>query len=162
MTMPWDCRSWILSPGQQEVDANGKEIRISPRDCDRVFVDITAYNSRVYYMEGELYVPGRLPFTGNEHVLDVIHFAGGLRSTADRSKIRLIRSFPKGSPVQVLPIDYEEITMGTDNSTNYQILPTIAWSFRESVTRSTPKPESGAKCPRLAGPERRRVSAAVR
>src|SRR5262249_36203084 len=56
-------------------------------------------------------------------VLDVIHYAGGLLPSADRSKIRLVRSFPKGSPVQVLPIDYEEISMGTDSSTDYQILP---------------------------------------
>ena len=61
--------------------------------------------------------------TGGETVLDAIHFAGGLLPSADQSKIRLIRSYPKGSPVQVLPINYEEITMGTDSSTNYQILP---------------------------------------
>ena len=96
---------------------------IEPKNSDRVFVDVTAYNSRFYYIEGEVNAPGRLPFTGGEQVLDVIHFAGGVRLTADTSKIRLIRSYPKGSPVQVLPIDYDEITMGTDASTNYQILP---------------------------------------
>jgi len=109
--------------GKTKVDAEGKEIRIDPKDSDRVFLDVTAYNSRQYYIEGEVYAPGRLPFTGGERVLDIIHFAGGLRSAADRNRIRLIRSFPKGSPVQVLPIDYEEITMGTDASSNYQILP---------------------------------------
>jgi hypothetical protein len=39
------------------------------------------------------------------------------------ARLQLIRSFPKGSPVQVLPIDYHEIAMGTDSSTNYEILP---------------------------------------
>ncbi len=128
--------------GEPKIDRNGKEVRIDPQDIDRVFVDVTAYNSRYYYMEGELYAPGRLPFTGKEHVLDVIHFAGGLRSSADRNKIRLIRGFPKGSPVQVLPIDYEEITMGTDDSTNYQILP----NDRLVVPRMAGKvnPQSGA------------------
>jgi hypothetical protein len=85
--------------------------------------------------------PGRLPFTGGEKVLDVIHFAGGLLPTADRTKIRLIRSFPPGSPVQVLPIDYEEITMGTDPATNYQIVPNdrlvVPRDFQESTSAGT-------------------------
>src|SRR5262249_34332523 len=85
--------------------------------------EVTAYNSGHYYIEGEVATPGRLPFTGSERVLDVIHFAGGLLPWADAGKIKLIRSFPKGSPVQVLPIDYEEIAMGADSSTNYEIMP---------------------------------------
>ena len=110
--------------GQKVIDpATGKPKMIDPKDTDRVFVDVTAYNSRNYYVEGDVYYPGRLAYTGNESVLDVIHFVGGIMPTADRSKIRLIRSFPKGSPVKVLAIDFEEITMGTDSSTNYQILP---------------------------------------
>jgi polysaccharide biosynthesis/export protein len=68
-------------------------------------------------------IPGTLPYTGNATVLDVIHFAGGVLPSADRSRIRLIRSFPKGSPVEVLPINYDEVVMGTDSSTNYQFLP---------------------------------------
>ena len=94
-----------------------------PKITDKVFVDVTAYNSAAYYVEGDVALPGKLPYTGNETVLDVIHYAGGLLPTADRSKIRLIRSYPKGSPVQVLPIDYDEVVMGTDSSTNYQFLP---------------------------------------
>jgi polysaccharide biosynthesis/export protein len=104
-------------------DLNGKPAMIDPKDSDRVFVDITAYNSRNYYVEGDVYYTGRLPFTGGDTVLDVLHYAGGVMPSADRSKIRLIRSYPKGSPVQVLPIDYDEITMGTDSSSNYQIMP---------------------------------------
>ena len=77
----------------------------------------------MYYVEGDIYYPSRLPYTGNDSVLDVIHYVGGIMPSADRSKIRLIRSFPKGSPAKVLPIDFEEITMGTDSSTNYPMLP---------------------------------------
>jgi polysaccharide biosynthesis/export protein len=109
--------------GRNKVDETGKVITIDPKDSDRVFVDVTAYNSRCYYVEGEVSSPGRLPVTGSDRVLDVMHYAGGPLPSADRSKIKLIRSFPKGSPVQVLPIDYEEITMGTDSSTNYEIMP---------------------------------------
>jgi polysaccharide biosynthesis/export protein len=109
---------------EPRIDPNTKKpMTIDPKESSTVFVDVTAYNSRYYYVEGEAAIPSRLIYTGNETVLDVIHYVGGLLPTADRSKIRLIRSFPKGSRVQVLPIDYEEITMGTDSSTNYQMLP---------------------------------------
>ncbi len=84
---------------------------------------MTAYNSQNYYILGEVSRPGRLPYTGGDTVLDLVQFAGGLLPTADKSKIRLIRSYPKGSPARVLPIDYDEIAMGTDSSTNYPILP---------------------------------------
>jgi RNA polymerase sigma factor (sigma-70 family) len=119
--------------GEPKTDKEGRSILLEAKDTNRVFVDVTAYNSRNYYVEGEVSAPGRLPFTGGERVLDVIHFAGGVLRTADTSKIKLIRSYPKGSPVQVLPIDYEEVTMGTDPSTNYQILP----SDRIVVPRSS-------------------------
>ncbi|MFI5457774.1 MAG: sigma-70 family RNA polymerase sigma factor [Isosphaerales bacterium] len=115
-----------LHPGTDEpmIDEKTKEpVKFDPRKSSTVFVDVTAYNSKQYYVQGDVQSPGRLAYTGGETVLDVLQFAGGLLPTADRSKIRLIRSFPKGSPIQVLPIDYEEISMGTDSSTNYQILP---------------------------------------
>jgi protein involved in polysaccharide export with SLBB domain len=109
--------------GEPKSDNSGQPRTIDAKKCDRVFVDVTAYNSRFYYVEGEIASPDRFPFTGGERVLDVIHFAGGLLPWADQGKIQLIRSFPKGSPVQVLPINYQEIAMGTDSSTNYDILP---------------------------------------
>ncbi len=84
---------------------------------------MTAYNSQCDYILGEVLIPGRLPYTGGDTVLDLIQYAGGLLPTADQSRIRLIRSFPKGSPARVLPVNYEEIAMGTDSSTNYAILP---------------------------------------
>ena len=110
--------------GKPVIDEKTKRpVMIDPKDCNTVFVDVTAYNSEYYYVQGDVQIPGRLNYTGGETVLDVLQFVGSLLPSADRAKIRLIRSFPKGSPVQVLPIDYEEITMGTDSSTNYQILP---------------------------------------
>jgi polysaccharide biosynthesis/export protein len=106
------------------IDEVTKDPRLlDPKDTDKVFVDVTGYNSGVYYVQGDVSMPARLAYTGNDTVLDVIHYVGGLLPSADRSKIRLIRSFPKGSAVTVLPIDYEEIAMGTDHSTNYKVLP---------------------------------------
>jgi protein involved in polysaccharide export with SLBB domain len=109
--------------GRIHKDPRGGLVVKDPKDTDRVFVDVTAYNSQNYYILGEVQIPGRLPHTGGDTVLDVVQYAGGLLPTADKSRIRLIRSFPKGSPARVLPVDYEEIAMGTDSSTNYAILP---------------------------------------
>ncbi len=104
-------------------DADGSLIVKDPRQTDRVFVDVTGYNSQKYYILGEVVMPGRLPYTGGDTVLDLVQYAGGLLPTADKGRIRLIRTFPKGSPARVLPVNYEEIAMGTDSSTNYAILP---------------------------------------
>ena len=109
--------------GEIKRDSNGRMVVIDPKDTDRVFVNVTAYNSQHDYILGAVNYPGSLPYTGGDTVLDLVQYAGGLLPSADKSRIRLIRSFPKGSPARVLPIDYEEITMGTDSSTNYAILP---------------------------------------
>jgi polysaccharide biosynthesis/export protein len=110
--------------GETVIDPSTRKPKmIVPKDSNRVLVDLTAYNSQVYYIEGDVYYPSRLSYTGNDTVLDVLHYVGGIMPSADRSQIRLVRSYPKGSPAKVLPIDYEEITMGTDSTTNYQLLP---------------------------------------
>ena len=44
----------------------GEVLPIEPKDTDRVFVDVTAYNSKVYYVQGDVAQPGRLPITGND------------------------------------------------------------------------------------------------
>jgi polysaccharide export outer membrane protein len=110
--------------GEPVIDpSTGKPRTREPKDTNTVCVDVTAYNSQNYYVQGDVLIPGRMPFTGNETVLDVINFAGGLLPTADRAHVKLIRSYPKGSPIEVLPVDYEEVTMGTDASTNYTMMP---------------------------------------
>ncbi len=55
---------------------------VDPRDTDRVFVDVTAYNSKNYYVLGDVLVPGKMPITGNETVLDALQYAQGLLPTA--------------------------------------------------------------------------------
>ncbi len=111
--------------GLVELDPEtGRQTRtIKPGDSDRVFVDVTAYNSRFYYVEGQVGSPGRFPFTGSERVLDAIHLAGGPLTRSPHVKVRLMRTFPREKPLQVIPVDLEEITVGTDTSTNYDILP---------------------------------------
>ena len=83
----------------------------------------------------------------------MIHYAGDPLPWADRGKIRLIRSFPKGSPVQVLPVDYEEITMGTDQSTNHEIKPGDRIVVPRDPRISRPLPSSPQGPHSATGPE---------
>jgi RNA polymerase sigma factor (sigma-70 family) len=92
------------------------------KDTDRVFVDVTAYNSKNYYVQGAVRSPGILVITGHETVLDAVSYAGGLTPQADHDKVVLYRKGKDGG-LQRLPIDIDQITMGDDPSTNYQLLP---------------------------------------
>ena len=104
-------------------DANGEPVMIDPKESDRVFVDVTAYNSKYYYVQGEFQTPGKLPVTGNERVLDAISYSNGLTSSADRDQVFLYRMPADGRPAQTMKIDVEQIMLGDDLSTNYQLLP---------------------------------------
>jgi polysaccharide export outer membrane protein len=105
-------------------DAKGEPVRVEPRDSDRVFVDVTAYNSKNYYILGDVAVPGKLPITGNETVLDAINYANGLMPTAAPQNIRLVRPAPPGACCeQILPVNLAAITSGGDPTTNYQLMP---------------------------------------
>jgi polysaccharide biosynthesis/export protein len=135
--------------GETVIDPSTRKPKmIDPKDCNSVFVDLTTYNSQNYYVEGDVYFPSRIHCTGNDTVLDVLHYVGGIMPSADRSQIRLVRSYPKGSPAKVLPIDYEEITMGTDSSTNYSMLP----NDRLVVPRRSDDTSQTATSPRTSPP----------
>jgi len=110
-----------------------------PKDSDRVFVDVTAYNSKNYYVLGDVLIPGKLPITGNETVLDAIEYAGGLMPTAAPQNIRLVRPAPPGACCeQVLPVNLAAITSGGDPTTNYQILPNDRIVvYRDPIVRFT-------------------------
>jgi protein involved in polysaccharide export with SLBB domain len=95
----------------------------APEKTDRVFVDVTAYNSKNYYVEGDVGTPGRLPSTGNETVLDALNFAGGLIATAEPNAIRLVRPARGGKPARVYKVDLEAIRDKGDLTANYQIFP---------------------------------------
>jgi polysaccharide export outer membrane protein len=107
-----------------KVDANGEIVLKDPKDTDRVFVDVTAYNSKNYYVLGDVLIPGKLPITGNETVLDALEYAGGLLPTAAPQNIRLVRPAPPGACCeQTLPVNLAAITNGGDPTTNYQLMP---------------------------------------
>ncbi len=92
-----------------------------------VFVDVLAYNSKVYYIVtqgggfGDNVV--RAPVTGNETVLDAVAGIGGI-SQVSSTKIWIARPAPNGVGCeQILPINWEEITRGASTATNYQLMP---------------------------------------
>jgi polysaccharide biosynthesis/export protein len=93
-----------------------------------VQVDVLAYNSKVIYIisdgagSGESVV--RVPFTGNDTVLDVMSKVDGLSEVAARNNIWLARPGPHGSEVtQKMYVDWRGITQDAVTTTNYQLLP---------------------------------------
>jgi polysaccharide biosynthesis/export protein len=92
-----------------------------------VAVDVQAYNSKLVYVildgggAGQQVV--RLPFTGNETVLDAVAQVNGLAPVSSTNHIWVARPAPAGGPHQVLPVDWRAVTALADTGTNYQLLP---------------------------------------
>ncbi len=107
---------------------NAVEAKLAEKlEQPEVFVDVLAYNSKVYYVvtQGGGFGDNvsRLPITGNETVLDAVAALGGL-SQLSSTKIWIARPAPNGVGCeQVLPIDWNDITAGASTATNYQLLP---------------------------------------
>ena len=125
--------------GLIEQDEEGNFIEVEPKDSNRVFVDVTAYNSKNYYVQGDVAAPGKLPITGNETVLDAINYAGGLIPTASPQNIRLVRPAPTGACCeQTLPVNLAAIISGGDPTTNYQLMPGDRLVvYRDPIVRAT-------------------------
>lgn len=92
-----------------------------------VYVDVLAYNSKLYYVItqgggfGDNVV--RLPITGNETVLDAVANIGGI-SQVSSHRMWIARPAPNGVGCeQVLPVEWEDITRGASTATNYQLMP---------------------------------------
>lgn len=100
----------------------GRWIIKAPAESDRVYVDISSYNSKSYYVQGDVGVPGRLPTTGKETVLDALNYAGGMLPTAEPADIHLYRPARAGKPARDYRIDIEAIRKG-DAKANLQVFP---------------------------------------
>jgi polysaccharide export outer membrane protein len=119
----------------------GKRIELAPEDAHGMFVDVAAYNSKVYYVQGAVASPGRFPITGNETVLDAINYAGGLSRSPKESQVFLIRPKAEGEGSTRLVVDFAAIIHG-DAATNFQILPRdrLLVVAPEKVNADTAKP----------------------
>jgi len=104
------------------------ETHLSPYLEDpRVAVDIFGFNSKFYYVISEGGGLGdkvtRVPYTGNETVLDAISNVEGLSAVSSQQMwvARPGRNAQGGE--QILPVDWQAVTMRGDTSTNYQLMP---------------------------------------
>lgn len=93
----------------------------------QITVDIFAYNSKSYYVitqgAGNGDDVASFPFTGNETVLDAIAQLGGLSQLSSK-RVYIARPAPNGiGGEQIMPVNWEEITMGGSTATNYQLMP---------------------------------------
>jgi polysaccharide export outer membrane protein len=129
----------IVEGEELDDQGNPKWIAVNPRDTDRVYVDVESYNSKFYYIWGDVGLPGRYPITGNETVLDALSFAGGLLPQAAPQNIRVVRPAPPGACCQqLLPVNYAAIINAGDTTTNYQILPNDRIVvYRDPIVRTT-------------------------
>jgi protein involved in polysaccharide export with SLBB domain len=109
-------------PVPPQIRSAGNYVYVAPGASDRVFVDVSAYNSRVYYVSGDLASNGRLTWTGKETVLDAINFAGGFLPSADDANIRLYRPARGDKPAREYHINYRAILRG-DHKANLQMFP---------------------------------------
>ena len=96
-------------------------------DAPEVSVDVSAYNSKVYYVITQGAGSGdgvhRFSITGNDTVIDAISNINGFGQTSS-SKMWIARSGPdKSSPCDVMSIDWQGIAQYGDVTTNYQLMP---------------------------------------
>lgn len=94
----------------------------------KVYIDVLAYNSKVFYIVTEGGGAGeqvfRFPCTGNETVLDALSQINGLPTVASKKDIWIARPAPPDVGYeQILPVDWNGIVRGGQAKTNYQLLP---------------------------------------
>ena len=113
-----------VEPAPPPISEDEGPWRIVPlEENDRIFVNVTAYNSKNFYVLGDVLVPGRLPWTGNETVLDAMQFAQGLIPSAEPNDIRLVRPGRGGKPAKVYKVDLAAIQEQGNARLNYQLFP---------------------------------------
>ncbi len=96
-------------------------------DDPDVRVDVLGYNSKVFYVVTDGGGNGervdRIPFTGNETVLDAVAQIQGLSDISSK-RVWVARPSPPGcAGSQVMMVDWRGITQDGVTTTNYQILP---------------------------------------
>jgi protein involved in polysaccharide export with SLBB domain len=114
----------FVPQGEPAVPVPAEQWRVvPPAESPTVLIDVTAYNTKNYYVLGDVQLIGKLPYTGHETVLDAIQLAGGLMPSADPGNIRLVRPARGGKPARVYKVDLAAIQERGDVRSNYQIFP---------------------------------------
>jgi hypothetical protein len=112
--------SWTKSP-YPRVESEGYYHK-EPAASDRIYVDISQYESTYYFIQGDVARPGRLAFTGRDSVLDAINYAGGLRTSVELNTITLARPARGDQSAREYRIDFPAILKG-DQLANLQLFP---------------------------------------
>ena len=94
----------------------------------KLAIDVSAYNSLTYYIITDGAGGGdqvtRIPFTGQETVLDAFSEIGGIPQFGSKANIWISRPIADDpNAAEILPIDWNAITKQGMTATNYQILP---------------------------------------
>jgi protein involved in polysaccharide export with SLBB domain len=98
-------------------------VKVTVKDAGYISVRLSARQSKVYYVIGEVNSPGSFQLSGRETVLDALLQAGGLTDQASRDQIILSRPTKPNCPRIVLPVCWKQIVQLGDTATNYQIAP---------------------------------------
>jgi polysaccharide export outer membrane protein len=113
-----------LSSAKLAIESHLSEYLVKPE----VAVDVSGFNSQVYYVIAER--PGlgelvfRFPVTGNETVVDAIAQIYGLPAAASKKRIWVSRPTPANASCdEILPVDWVGITEHGQTATNYQLMP---------------------------------------
>jgi polysaccharide export outer membrane protein len=114
--------------GKDPANPMAKEAELTVEDIKRELqIDVLAYNSKFYFIVidgggfGERVF--RVPFTGNETVLDALSMIGGLPEVSSRKNMWVARATPVDVHPHILPIDWRGITQAGNARTNYQVFP---------------------------------------
>jgi len=131
---------------EKRISENTKKNRISVR--------LVNWDSKKFYVLGEVNSPGYFGYVGNQTVLDAIVEAGGLTGKANHHQIIVARPTPCGSCRIVMKVCYDQVVQLGDTSTNYQLLPgdrvfVPSLTFLDDVKKSFSFDKDPA-CPRCA------------
>lgn len=112
-----------IADAKAAIEKHLSEFFLAPQ----VSVDVQAFNSKLVYVIQDGGGAGqqvfRLPYTGNETVLDAIAQVNGLTPVSSTDNIWVARPAPPGGQPQVLPVDWRAVTALGETGTNYQLMP---------------------------------------
>lgn len=130
-------------------------IEAKEKECGPITVRLVDWQSKKFYVLGEVNSPGSYQLDGDENVLDALVEAGGISRSGNAHQIILTRPTAEGSCRIVLPICYHQIVQLGDAATNYQLQPgdrifVPSLTFADDLKYSL-FPGSEVPCPKCNG-----------
>lgn len=125
---------------------------------NQVAARLINWDSKKFYVLGEVNSPGSFVFSGNQTILDAIIEAGGINSRANKHQIIISRPSTCSDCRVVMKVCYDQIVQLGNASTNYQLQPgdrvfVPSLTFFDDV-KQTLRGGRGVTCPRCADCQR--------